>query len=937
MSFLRSKHSGWTHEGKRTPFFGGGGGGGTTQSTGTTYNTNIPEYAQPYVETMLGATQKQLFNMDGNEITGFKPYQPYSTNVNDYVAGFSPLQQQAQQATGQLQVPGQYGQASRMTGMAGMGSLGLAGQMAGAGQDYAQQAQDPRSMQGYMSPYMQNVVDYQKTQALRDYGIGQGLRKAQSVGQGAFGGNRQALVESEAQRALGSQIGGIEAQGAQQAFQNAQQAQQYAANLGMQGRQGALQGLGQYGQMGAQLGQLGGQELAARQGIIQSQYGMGQQQQAMEQQKINQAMQDWANTQQYPLMQLGVMSNMLRGLPMQASTTNQYQAAPNALTQGIGAAGAGASLYNALRGGKEGGLPSEFKPSRTGIKSYYEGDVVESTKSDLYDLPLDELEKRAKSSPSPTIKRLAGAIAKEKRMGLNLAGGGIIAFQNRGLVPETPSLREREEVIAEKNTADPALVRQAYIDAANLQNTQLKQSEADYEAFRPKVNPPSSYKLNAAEKKSEAEYEAGRRGPASNLSNPMGEVDIPNTGTFSGIKNAIVERYKRDTAGSPEFLLANKQITQAEYDKIARKPYQLNEAEKQSEADYEAGRPKASSKTLPSPPANVKVDELGRADAAKQDGKPAGIKAAAPAVGAPGQGNLNPAPSDKIMPTAGIKIPGLERPAEDPYAKMSISEIAQEQLKFLGPDVRKEERAGLMAERANAKDEARRAQSLRFAEFFAAWGSTPGSTIAAGLRALQEKVPSIVADDREAAKIRRAINKDIAGLDKADRLEKAGAWDAAAKLKSDLAKNGRQTYGDELNFLSARMSDTSREKVAQINKEGRTTGKDDLAALEGRLNTANSNLINWGKTDRNEKLLRDANRQNPDKNPKIQAKIDAANEILNKDEDYKKLKTTRDNLENLINANKRVIAANEGNPEKPTTSAPSAGKVIQYDAKGNRI
>jgi hypothetical protein len=190
MSFLRSKHSGWTHEGTRTPFFGGGGSGGapsTTQSTGTTYNTNIPEYAQPYVENMLGATQKQLFEMGGtpdvqrqigtdesgqpiyetikgnqNEITGFKPYQAYSKDPNDYVAGFSPLQQQAAQATGQLQVPGQYGQATEMTGMAGLGSLGLAGQMAGAGQNFAQQAQDPNAMQGYMSPYMQNVVDYQK-------------------------------------------------------------------------------------------------------------------------------------------------------------------------------------------------------------------------------------------------------------------------------------------------------------------------------------------------------------------------------------------------------------------------------------------------------------------------------------------------------------------------------------------------------------------------------------------------------------------------------------------------------------------------------------------------------------------------------------------------------------------------------------------------------
>ena len=63
----------------------------------TTITTNIPEYARPYVENMLGATQKQLFNTttdaQGNtSITGIKPYQPYSTNMNDYVAGFSPLQ-----------------------------------------------------------------------------------------------------------------------------------------------------------------------------------------------------------------------------------------------------------------------------------------------------------------------------------------------------------------------------------------------------------------------------------------------------------------------------------------------------------------------------------------------------------------------------------------------------------------------------------------------------------------------------------------------------------------------------------------------------------------------------------------------------------------------------------------------------------------------------
>lgn len=40
---------------------GGGGGGQPTSTTSTTNTSNIPPYAQPYVENMLAATQAQLF------------------------------------------------------------------------------------------------------------------------------------------------------------------------------------------------------------------------------------------------------------------------------------------------------------------------------------------------------------------------------------------------------------------------------------------------------------------------------------------------------------------------------------------------------------------------------------------------------------------------------------------------------------------------------------------------------------------------------------------------------------------------------------------------------------------------------------------------------------------------------------------------------------
>jgi len=235
------------------------------------------------------------------------------------------------------------GMGQQAAGLAGVG-LGLGGQAAGAGQNYMQMATDPRATQAFMSPYMQNVVDYQKSQAYRDYQMGQPKMQAAAVGQGAFGGNRLALQQSEAQRGLMSQMQGIEATGAQNAFQNAQQQQQFGANLGLQGYGTALQGLGQANTAAGTLGQLGTQQLGADTNIINLQSQAGAQQQAQEQQKINQSIQDYATAQQYPYMQLGIMNSMLRGLPLQSSTTSMYQAQPSTgqqlLGYGLGALGA---------------------------------------------------------------------------------------------------------------------------------------------------------------------------------------------------------------------------------------------------------------------------------------------------------------------------------------------------------------------------------------------------------------------------------------------------------------------------------------------------------------------------------------------------------------------------------------------------------------------
>lgn len=353
---------------------GSGGGGSPAPQQSTSYQTNLPEYAKPYVETMLGAAQKQAYKYDDSgNIVGFQPYVPYGATVGPggqitntaqeqamaAVAPFSPMQEQAFKETAQMRVPYQYGIGSQYVGAGGMGAANLATQAAGAGRQYYGLATNPYAQAAFMSPYMQNAVDVQKQEAVRDYMKTLPGIQAAATRQGAFGGSRSAIEAAEARRNLGTQLGQIQAQGTQRAFEQGQQAQQFGANLGLQGYGTALQGTGQLTGAGTALGQLGGQELQARQGIIGLQSQAGAQQQALEQQRINQAIQNYALQQQYPQMQLSMMSSLLRGLPLQQATTQTYQAAPSALSQigGLGAAGVG--LYGMGRSagifGKEGG------------------------------------------------------------------------------------------------------------------------------------------------------------------------------------------------------------------------------------------------------------------------------------------------------------------------------------------------------------------------------------------------------------------------------------------------------------------------------------------------------------------------------------------------------------------------------------------------------
>jgi hypothetical protein len=551
---------------------------------------------------------------------------------------------------------------------------------------------------------------------------------------------------------------------------------------------------------------------------------------------------------------------------MQSATTNQYVASPNSITQGIGLAGAGASIYNALSR-KEGGV---IKMAKGGIASYRGGDVIDSTENDLYDMPVEALQKQT-NSPSKTIRDMAQRILKEKT---GKAGGGIIAFQNRGLVE------------------DKEAVRQAYIDAAREQagNQPILDTSAPYV---PKTqNVPLTERIGRAF----GIRDAGREVPTKETQAMPMRSDGSDVPMVAGsVPSAPAP------AAQPSGIKAAQRID--------------------SDVPTIPGAPANAKAALPAMPTNVKTDELGRADAAKQDGKPAVPAPAKPAAPS-GQANINPAPSRDSMSTAGIKFPTV--PTEETAAQLARG--AEERVAAFGTNEGTQKaRAASMAERANAADEAKRMTALRMAEFFGAWGSTPGNTIVAGLNALKNKIPDFIGDIKEEAKIRKQIDKDIADLDKLDREEEKGIKKDYFEERSKLAERALRKYGYDITSAVQMYSADQQLKAANVRASASGSGRDDLATLQGRLNSANDNVRKW-ETD-NASTIRKANRANPKNDPDLQKSIDAARKQLQDNDQYQSLIKDRDAIRRVIEANPRMQNLSTGD-NKPVTDT-GAGKLVQ--------
>jgi hypothetical protein len=291
------------------------------------------------------------------------------------------------------------------------------------------------------------------------------------------------------------------------------------------------------------------------------------------------------------------------------------------------------------------------------------------------------------------------------------------------------------------------------------------------------------------------------------------------------------------------------------------------------------------------PGEGTRSNEAPAASAAPAEKKDTGIKAvarkdeAAPAV----------VPSSEGVSKGRGNIPGLSPTMQALYDRstgrqQTVEEIMAEQKamkdKYVGPDTRPEERSRLMAEKADLKAERDRQKSLELAQFFASWGSTPGSTLTAAMIAVNKHIPTIIAGEKEARKAQNEVDKIIRELNKAERLEKEGDLDAAYKIKTEQSKK----Y-EELN--KTLMTTQGQKEAAQIRATNTSDEKDlrnykDAVKIKQAAEAKYNKVLSDSKSEYNKAKGLLAALKNAGDSPDIKAQREKAQSTINAiDTEYK--------------------------------------------------
>lgn len=287
--------------GGHIPGYAGTTDGSLVASGVTGTESNLSNWAGPYVTDMLGK----------GKALSEQPYQAYQGPLT---AGPSELQETGFQNAANISTPMGIGQAAETAG-------GI------AGQKQTSSFTAPGTTQSYMNPYMQNVVDVQQKEAQRTADIAATARQGQQTQAGAFGGSRAAVMDAEAARNLALQQGQIQATGLQSAYDAAAKQFNTEQTAGLAGVNTQLQAAQTQGNLGAT-------QNAAGLANLNAQLTAGGTQQAIEQAGVTADKAAFEAERDNPYKMAQYQQSLLQGLPLAAQsyniTSNPYAAAANA-------------------------------------------------------------------------------------------------------------------------------------------------------------------------------------------------------------------------------------------------------------------------------------------------------------------------------------------------------------------------------------------------------------------------------------------------------------------------------------------------------------------------------------------------------------------------------------------------------------------------------
>ena len=284
---------------------------GTTGKTGSTVakdpmvgletgrESALSNYIGPYVTEMLGRGQA----------LASEPYQAYTGPLT---AGASNLQTQAFQGLAGLTIP--------------TSSMGA----------FTPQSFTADQAKNYMNPYLEASLNPQIAEMRRQADITRVADAGRLTKAGAYGGSRQAIMESEGNRALMDKLSGITGTGYKDAYDKAMA--QFNVE---QGRgQTAQDAANQYG-------------LAA----LQKQTDVGGIERGIESEGLTADKTQFESERDYPLKQVQYMQSLLQNLPLATQSYSYNQ--PSAISQAAEQSGGLMDMYDRLFGGKTATAPAK--------------------------------------------------------------------------------------------------------------------------------------------------------------------------------------------------------------------------------------------------------------------------------------------------------------------------------------------------------------------------------------------------------------------------------------------------------------------------------------------------------------------------------------------------------------------------------------------------